>query len=157
MDYEINGANPDLWYVGNQQGIATSFGTFLEFQGWTLLYHLYIVLLLCTPSLQLLKSQSWMSWISSHFSMWRKHPKTSIQESCISPFLHHCVGGLFSHASTGAELYQQLKQLCAPIVNDEYLWCTSQWNAERKELEKDRGIMRSQVRIFLFLIPSTSL
>lgn len=66
----------------------------------------------------------------------------------VSPFLHLRVGGLFSYASTGAELCQQLKQLCVPIVNAEYLRCTSQWNAKRKKLEKDRGTMRSWVRIF---------
>lgn len=78
----------------------------------------------------------------------KNNPKASSQECRVGPFLHLRVTGPFSHAAAGAELCRWLKRLCAAIVSDEYLRCASQWNAERKDSEKDRGTTRSQVGTF---------
>lgn len=148
MDYEINGTIPELWCVGNRQCIATSFCNVLGAPGMRA-----AILPICCPpwmysSLQLLKLQCCMSWISLHFAVWRENPRSPNSRMLPQSLLHPHVGGLFSHTSTGAELCQQQKQLHALVVNDEHLRRASQWNAERKELEKQRVTMRNQVRIF---------
>lgn len=137
MDYEINGTIPDLWCVGNQQCIATTFCNVLGAPGMSAA----TLPVYCPPwmysSLQLLKSQSCMSWISLHFAVWRKNPRSPNSTMLPQSLLHLQVRGLFSHTSTGAELCQQQKRLHALVVNDEYSRCTSQWSAKRKELEKE--------------------
>lgn len=111
---------------------------FLVLQGWIVLCKLFNILLVCIPSLQLLKSQSCMSWISLLFTVYRKNPKGSIQEPCVSAFLRLGIRALISHSAMTAELCQLQKQPCERIAIGQYLWCTSHEMPKTTIREKEK-------------------